>query len=321
MKLLQEPRTAISKQKLNTVIMGYVFDIKRFAVHDGSGIRTTVFLKGCPLRCKWCQNPEGLKATKQIIYMKNKCILCGSCAQASKHQGVQLIDGKIVINRKVKDNWNEIVDSCPTMAMRYDSDLYTVEEIAQELSKDVVFFKRGGGVTISGGEPFMQHEFMLNILKACKQMGIHTAIESSLYVSNAILQNVVPYVDEIFADMKIFDRDLHHKYTGVYNDVIKENIKWLLHSDYADRLIIRMPLIPQMTATSENIAQIAKFISSNYSDVKYEMLNYNPLAKAKYSYLDMDYCFDENPKLYTQAQMDEFYQIALNNGIKNLLKE
>ena len=316
MKLLQEQHTETSKDKI-----GYVFDVKRFAVHDGSGIRTTVFLKGCPLRCKWCQNPEGLKATKQIIYMQNKCIKCKSCMRNSQNHGVSLAKDKIIVNRKVKDDWDRITDSCPTMALCYDSKSYTLAELVDEIKKDKVFFNRGGGITFSGGEPFLQHEFLLDCLKLCKKLGIHTAIETSLYVDTKILEKTLPYVDEIFADMKVFDRTLHYKYTNVYNDVIKTNIAYLLAGNRKDDVIIRTPLIPQMTATAENISQIAKFISSYHSGVKYELLNYNPLAKAKYNYLDIEYCFEDNPKLYMKDEMKYFYDIAIKNGVENLIRE
>lgn len=302
-------------------LIGSVFDIKRFAVHDGSGIRTTVFMKGCPLRCVWCQNPEGLNKQRQILYLTNKCIKCQSCVQKAVNKGIIFSDDKIQLQRNCEEDWEKIIDICPTRALQYDSELYTIDELIKELLKDEAFFKYDGGVTISGGEPLLQHEFTLAVLKACKQYGIHTAIESSLYVNQEILVEFLPYVDQIFADMKIFDNELHHKYTNVDNKIIKNNLKFLLNNTKKDDIIVRTPLIPKMTATQENIAQIANFLSDCYSDVHYELLNYNPLAKAKYNYLDLKYCFEENPKLYSDTQMQMFYRIARQNGIKNLIIE
>lgn len=316
MKSSLEQVTTMSKS-----LIGAVFDIKRFAVHDGSGIRTTVFMKGCPLRCVWCQNPEGLNKQRQILYLANKCIKCQSCVQKAVNKGIIFSDDKIQLQRNCEEDWEKIIDICPTRALQYDSELYTVDELIKELLKDEAFFKYDGGVTISGGEPLLQHEFTLAVLKACKQYGIHTAIESSLYVSQEILVEFLPYVDQIFADMKIFDNELHHKYTNVDNKIIKNNLKFLLNNTKKDDIIIRTPLIPKMTATQENIAQIARFLSDCYSDVHYELLNYNPLAKAKYNYLDLKYCFEENPKLYSSTQMQMFYRIARQNGIKNLIIE
>ena len=298
-----------------------VFDIKRFSTHDGIGIRTTVFLKGCPLRCKWCQNPEGLLPTAQVLYMENKCIHCLSCLNTSKKQGIEVKDRKICLHREKKEDWNTIVDACPTRALQFDSTEYTIEQLVTEIKKDEAFFKREGGVTISGGEPFLQPEGLVALLKACHEEGIHTAIETSLFTDLHWVKQALPYLDQIYADCKVFDTALHQKYTGVKNTLILDNIRFLLQSDKKEHVIIRTPLIPTMTATKENIAAIASFLVSVYPDVHYEILNYNPLAQSKYAYLDMDYCFEDNPKLYTREVMESFYNIARENGIHHLVIE
>ena len=304
-----------------TTSKGVIFDIKRFATHDGNGIRTTVFLKGCPLRCRWCQNPEGLQIQPGILYLETKCMHCMTCANISKNNGITIEDGKIIVHRDVKDNWDDITYMCPTMALSYDSKEYTLEETFNEIFKDEIFFKRGGGITFSGGEPFLQFDFMLEVLKECKRRGIHTAIESSFYTDIEKVKTIVPYLDQIYCDCKLYEEDQHIQYTGVSNKRIKKNIEYLLTSSKKDQVIIRTPLIPEMSATKENIQMISKFISSIYSDVHYEILNYNPLAKSKYAYLDMEYCFEENPPLYTKEEMNEFYEIAQENGIINIVKE
>lgn len=309
-----------SPEQVMTKSKGIVFDIKRFATHDGNGIRTTMFLKGCPLRCKWCHNPEGLKAKPQLLYMENQCIHCQTCVHTSKNKGIECIDGKIVIHRDMEDNWNDIVYMCPTMAVCFDAKEYTFELACEELFKDMAFFTYGGGVTFSGGEPFGQVDFVLELLKECKKRNVHTAIESSFYTDLENVKKVVPYLDQIYCDCKVFDEDKHKKYTGVSNEKIKQNIEYLLTSEHKDKVIIRTPLIPTMTATEDNIEKISLFLSNLYPGVKYELLNYNPLAKSKYSYLDMDYCFEENPELYSKEEMDTFYSIAQNNGIQNLIK-
>lgn len=302
-----------------TTSKGIVFDIKRFATHDGDGIRTTIFLKGCPLRCVWCQNPEGLKATKQILYLENKCMHCQTCVHLSKNQGVECIDGNIHLNRNKVEDWNLIVDMCPTMALTYDSKEYTLETLCNEIFKDEAFFRRGGGITFSGGEPFQQVNFMLDVLKECKKRNIHTAIESSFYTSLENVQKVLPYLDQIYCDCKVFDSPLHKTCTSVDNEIILKNIEYLLTSNVKDKVIIRTPLIPFKNALDENIQEISRYISAIYKDVQYEILNYNPLAKAKYAYLDMAYCFEDNPPLYTKEEMQHFYSIAKENGIKNLI--
>lgn len=301
-----------------TTSSGLVFDIKRFATHDGNGIRTTVFLKGCPLRCAWCQNPEGLSVAKQVLYMDTNCIHCRSCVAACKNQGITFENHKICVHREVEEDWETVIDVCPTNALRFDCQVYSIPELMDEIKKDEAFFKYGGGVTFSGGEPFLQFEFLKEALMECKKLGFHTAIESSFYTKNENVKEVLPYLDQIYCDLKAWNDDEHVAYTKVHNTQIKENISYLLHSDKKEKVIIRTPLIPELTANDQNIDLISNFIVDEYNDVSYEILNYNPLAKAKYKYLDMEYCFEENPKMYSNEQMQHFYDIALKNGVKNL---
>lgn len=304
-----------------TTFKGLIFDFKRFAVHDGQGIRTTVFLKGCPLRCAWCQNPEGLSSQPQILYMESNCIHCKNCVHASKHGGVTSLGDRILVHRDVEDAWDRIVDACPTTAMRFDSKVYTLAEAMAEIRKDVPFFKYGGGLTISGGEPFMQTDFLCALLKAAKKEGIHTAIETTLYTSLENIKRVLPYIDQWYCDCKCLDDDLHQSYTKVHVTPILENIRFLLQSECKDKVIIRTPLIPEMTGTKDTVCRIASFLVSCYEGVHYELLNYNPLAKSKYDYLDMEYCFEKNPTLYTNEEMNVFYDIARDSGIKHLIIE
>ena len=147
-----------------TTSKGYIFDFKRFATHDGQGIRTTVFLKGCPLHCAWCQNPEGLSPKPEIMYMPNNCIHCLCCVHASKHKGVTFTGHRICVDRSQPEDWHAIVDACPTTAMRFDAKQYTVDQAMKEVRKDKAFFKYGGGLTISGGEPFMQAKKVVKLL-------------------------------------------------------------------------------------------------------------------------------------------------------------
>lgn len=299
---------------------GYIFDFKRFAMHDGKGIRTTIFFKGCPLRCVWCQNPEGLAPQPQIVYMENTCLHCGCCVKASQEQGVTLRQNTICVQREAKEDWAKLVDACPTRSLRLDAASYTVEEVVRIACKDAPFFAYGGGVTISGGEPFYQPAFLLAILQALKAQGIHTALETSLYTSRETLMAVLPYVDQLYADIKLYDAALHQRYCGVDNALILENIAYVL-AQRPQTTIIRTPLIPHMSATQDNIHAIASFLAACSPDVSYELLNYNPLAKAKYAMVGKTYCFEDNPKLYREAEMERFYDMARQAGIHNLIKE
>ncbi|EKQ52277.1 MULTISPECIES: glycyl-radical enzyme activating protein [unclassified Clostridium] len=303
-------------------LTGRIFDIRRFSTHDGDGIRTTIFLKGCPLKCVWCQNPEGISPKGHLIHFENKCINCDLCVKNCSNKSVIQENNKIcVVQDKCTDEENKVVtDICPTGALTMDSKNYTLDEVIEIALKDKAFFKYGGGVTLSGGEPLFQKEFTIALLKRLKEAGINTAIETSLFVPSEYIIEALPYLDIIFADLKVFDDDKHKAFTGVSNELIKKNIRLILESNKKDAVIIRTPLIPQFTATNNNIHNISGYISSIYSKVRYELLNYNPLAKAKYNLLDnLDYCFEENPKMYTDEEMKEFYNAAYSAGIKNLI--
>jgi len=304
-------------------LTGRIFDIRRFSTHDGEGIRTTIFLKGCPLKCVWCQNPEGISLEEQLIHFENKCINCDLCIKNCSNKSVIRENNKIcVVQDKCTDEQNKIVtDICPTGALTMNSKNYTLDEVIEIALKDKAFFKYGGGVTLSGGEPLYQKKFVVLLLKMLKEAGINTAIETSLFVPTEYIIEALPYLDTIFADLKVFDNDKHKIFTGVGNELIKKNIKFILESNKKDNVIIRTPLIPQFTANKSNIHDISGYISSIYSKVRYELLNYNPLAKSKYNLINnLDYCFEENPKMYTETQMEEFYDIAYSAGIRNLVK-
>lgn len=298
-----------------------VFDIKRFAVHDGDGIRTTVFFKGCHLRCRWCQNPEGLEARQQPVYLKNQCIHCGICARLARPGQLEWKAGQPVLNHSWPGNFDEIVDTCPSAAIRYDSTPYDLDSLMAKIREDEVFFKGDGGVTFSGGEPFLQGHFLEEILKRCKAEGLHTAIESSFHADPALVKACAPYLDRIYADVKILDAAGHKAATGRDNRQILENIGWLLESSqHRDKVIIRTPLIPGYSATEENVAAIASWISSKYPDVKYELLNYNPLASAKYEMTGRQYQLPVH-KMFTEDQMERFRECARQHGVRNLVLE
>lgn len=300
-------------------IKGNIFDIKRFATHDGHGIRTTVFLKGCPLKCVWCQNPEGIKLERQVLHFRNKCIKCGICVKNAKDSGVEMSNHGIILHREANEDWDKLVYLCPTNALQFDSKEYSVDALMHEIDKDRIFYRDTGGVTFSGGEPFYQFEFLYEALKQCKEENIHTAIETTLSTSSERMIEVLPYLDQIYVDIKIMKDENHKQFVGASNKQILTNIKYLLTSEYKDKVIIRTPLIPGITASKENIEAIVKYIIQLYPEVKYELLNYNPLAQAKYDYIDEKYYFKENPKQYSQDKMNEFYNLVVMSGLKNLI--
>lgn len=295
-----------------------VFDIKRFAVHDGAGIRTTVFFKGCPLRCKWCQNPEGLTINRRPLYFKSSCIHCRRCEQAAKKGQIVYKDDRPWFNLTFED-FDSVIKACPSGAIRYDSTWYDVETLVDKIKEDMVFFRHGGGVTFSGGEPLMQKDFLVEILKRCQQEGIHTAMETTVYAPLDLVKRVMENLDQVYIDCKLFDSKLHKQSTGVENEQILKNIQWVLQSKHKDKVIIRTPLIPGYTATKDNLASIAEYISGIYPKVSYELLNYNPLAESKYELVEKEYPLGKQ-KMFTKEEMNHFYKVVQTHGIEHLIK-
>ncbi|ONI46718.1 glycyl radical-activating protein [Candidatus Epulonipiscium fishelsonii] len=309
---------------MQTSDVGLIFDFQRFSTHDGDGIRTVIFFKGCPLKCSWCQNPEGISPKQNLIFRKNKCIGCETCLNTCSNSSIIKENNniKVVLDKTELSESLKLVDICPTNALVMDSMYYTLDDAMAKVLKDKPFFKYNGGVTLSGGEIFFQINFVIDLLKRLKEEWINTAIETSLFTSSDNLNKILPLVDTIFADFKIFDDILHQQYTKVSNRLIKSNLELILNSEHKHKLIVRTPMIPDITTTAENIEKISSYIFNLYNDVKYEILNYNPLAIAKYNLVeDLKFCFEkDNPSLYTKEEMQTFYNISEKVGIKNLIK-
>jgi pyruvate formate lyase activating enzyme len=260
---------------------GMIFDIMRFAVHDGPGIRTTLFLKGCPLRCVWCQNPEGLCLQKQLWWFKNKCIFCRKCLPVCPESVRAAVDGEIRIDRRSCVKCGKCVEICPTGAMAFDGCDISVENAVTELEKDRVFYETsGGGITLSGGDPLFQHEFAESVLRGCKAVRLHTAVETSLTAEWGAIEKMLPVTDLWICDLKEIDSDKHREFTGQPNERIFENFKQLAGCG-AD-MLVRIPLIPGFTDRDENVQGIAAFVRSVRNDLEIELMNYNPLAPNKY---------------------------------------
>ncbi|MFZ0281788.1 MAG: glycyl-radical enzyme activating protein [Bacteroidales bacterium] len=270
---------------------GVIFNIKRFSVHDGPGIRTSVFLKGCPLKCVWCHNPEGIESDITIWYNRNICISCGQCAETCPNKALSVHPSEnnfIEIDRSLCKLTGDCVKTCPTGAIEFTGIVTGIDEIMNEIRKDILFYqKSGGGVTISGGEPAFQPEFCLGILKACKAENISTAIETCLYCDREVFETLLNYVDLFIVDMKIFDEVQHEKYTGRSNNIIKDNLEYL--SGTGKEIIVRIPLIEGITDSVTNLNSIADFVHGLNGGIRIEHLNYNPLAKSKYQKLGIAY--------------------------------
>ena len=239
----------------------------------------------------------------------------------SKKNQIKYENNRPYFNLQYEGTFDNLVKACPGNAIRYDSEAYDIKQLMEKIKEDRVFFRDDGGVTFSGGEPLMQGEFLYEILKACQEEKIHTAIETTMYGSLELIKKIFPYLDLIYIDLKVFDEKRHMELTNVSSKMIKQHIEYILESEYRNKVIIRTPLIPTMTATDHNIKSIANFLVNIYPEVKYELLNYNPLAFAKYELVDLEYEVDKQLKMFDKEQMEHFHQLVYQTGLKNLIIE
>jgi pyruvate formate lyase activating enzyme len=274
---------------------GLIFKIKRFSVHDGPGIRTTVFLKGCPLNCIWCHSPEGISPGISIWHNSSSCIACGQCILACPVNALELIPGKennVVINRELCEISGSCVSICPANAMRFTGFLSTVADIIDEIMKDMVYYDAsGGGVTLTGGEPLFQPGFTAAILQACKAEHIHTAIETSLFSERNAIDLVLPHTDLFIADLKLFDPAVHLTYTGKSNSIIKENFKYI--ADTGKQIVVRIPMINSITDTEDNLDKLTDLVNNINNNISIERISYNPLAVNNYKKLGIPFLLED----------------------------
>ncbi|SIQ15976.1 glycerol dehydratase, cobalamin-independent, small subunit [Alkalispirochaeta americana] len=303
-------------------ITGRVFDIKRFALHDGPGIRTTAFLKGCPLACRWCQNPEGIPRTPLLFYHREQCIRCRRCIAVCPEGALSAREDQpdganpdfITIDRSLCRGCGLCIEACPTRALTWDSSLYTVEELFQELQKDRVFFDTsGGGITLSGGEPLAQPEFVQALLERCLAEGLHTALETTLQTSRAVLERVLPLTKLFLADLKLADSEEHRRFTGVENQQILDNARFL--ADRKAPILFRLPLIPKTTTSHDNISGIARFVKSLPGNYSLELINFNPLASGKYRMLGQPYPYADYTAPLPETEVEALAALVRAQGV------
>lgn len=273
---------------------GRVFSIEEFSVYDGPGIRTTVFLKGCPLRCSWCHNPEGQSAQREVVRSANGCVHCGMCEKYAEHA-----DGRIRYTE-------ESISHCPRHLLRESGKDYTPEELVSLLLKNEEILKNGG-ITFSGGEPLMQHEFVLACFSLLEGR-LHRALQTSGYCEPSVFRTVAERTDYFLFDIKLLDEREHIRYVGASNRNILENFRYLASS--GKNFTVRVPLIPSVTDTEENTEAIAVFLQS-CSVSAVELMPYNKLAGSKYALVGRTYTpdFDPTVPVCLRTELFEHYGI------------
>lgn len=263
---------------------GIIFNIQRYSIHDGPGIRTTVFFKGCPLECFWCQNPESQRRKPEIFLDKENCTCCGLCVAVCPTGASALTDGHSVIERRKCEGCGDCVEKCINDARTLIGKYVTVNEIVQEVLRDKKYYDNsGGGVTLSGGEPLYQPEFARSILKSCKQSGLHTAIETCGYAPWSTMEKLLEYTDLVLYDIKCIDPKKHRDATRQSNELILENAKKLAR---CIPMRVRVPLISGFNDFPQEVRAILNFVKKELGTVEIDLLPYNKLGECKYRRLD-----------------------------------
>ena len=301
---------------------GFIFNIQRFSTEDGPGIRTTVFFKQCPLNCIWCHNPESILKERQLEWFKHKCIGCNTCIDVCKYKALSFKESGLVIERELCISCGDCSDECPSTALHMWGEYWDLDDLYSEIQKDKVYYTQSnGGITVSGGEPTVQSEFILKFLKICKENSIHTTLDTCGYAPEHIYKNLLPYVDLVLFDIKEIDSEKHQRFTNISNDLILKNAIWIAEYliDNNKQLWVRTPIIPNYTATEENIKGIGDFIVNELNNVpeRWDLLSFNRLCSEKYSRLDLDWSLKNEP-LMGKNEMEHFLKIAQSTGVKNL---
>lgn len=265
---------------------GVIFDIQGYSIHDGPGIRTTVFLKGCPLRCVWCQNPESHRSLPDVLFTAEQCKGCGRCVPVCPERAIRLEGGRSVTDRRLCRGAGACTQACPNEARAIIGRWTDVDEVFEAVAADSMFYRdSGGGVTLSGGEPLAQPEFSAGILRKCREAGIHTALDTCGYAPWEVLELVLRHVDLVLYDLKHMDAGEHQRLTGVSNDLILDNAR-RIHRELSIPMLARMALVPGFNDSPENLDRTARCVAEELSPaVPVHLLPYHRLGEAKWERL------------------------------------
>jgi pyruvate formate lyase activating enzyme len=270
------------------MLSGSVFNIQRFSIQDGPGIRTTVFMKGCPLRCLWCSNPESQSTFPEVAHGDSLCNKCSRCVEVCEVQAISLTDSGVGIDRKTCTGCGKCVEVCIPGALKVYGEEMSVEKVYQEVVKDRLFYQNsGGGVTAGGGEPLSQADFVAELFKRCQDAGIHTCLDTCGYATPGVWEKVLPYTNLVLFDVKLMDPSVHRRVTGKSNEKILHSLKLVAAAGVP--VIVRIPVIPGINDSQENITDIAYYVAGLNGLREVNLLPYHRFGESKYAMLDRHY--------------------------------
>ncbi len=294
-----------------------IFNIQRYSLHDGAGLRSTVFFKGCSLHCPWCSNPESQKASPELMFESSKCIACHDCLTASDNGEMELFEGKVTMNPRRRQNTESFRDLCPTKALQIIGQTQSAEEICRIVLKDRAFYERsGGGVTLSGGEPLLQADLCREVAKKLKKENIHISIETCLHVPWKNIKMMLPYVDEFLCDVKHCDPIVFREQTGGDLNLILDNLKKLSESGADIRA--RVPIIYGFNHDEKTVEGILDIVESNEAIRAVDYMPYHPLGAGKYESLGREYSLPghimDNEEIENYIKITELRKIPVTIG-------
>lgn len=267
---------------------GTIFDIKRFAIHDGPGVRTTVFLKGCPLTCWACHNPEGQLAKPELFVRSERCNLCRDCLEVCRPGAISLDGDQLMVARDKCDSCGSCAEVCLPGALEMAGREVSVAEVMREIEKDVLYYdESGGGATFSGGEPMAQPEFLQELLEECRERSISTAVDTSGHSPRHLVESIQPLVDLFLFDLKLIDEGRHWSFTGLSNEPVIENLRLLAQVDAA--VVVRFPLLSGVNDDEDNVDRLGQLVSSLPVQYPIDILPYHRIGRDKYARLGRDY--------------------------------
>ena len=296
---------------------GIIFSIQRYSTEDGPGIRTTVFMKGCSLRCSWCQNPEGLSKEPDLVWYQTRCVAALECLKVCQEEALKLTEEGMSIDREKCTRCGECVKACPAGALELIGKRYNTEELLDEVLRDRAFYeKSNGGVTFGGGEPMLQVDFLEDVLPKLKEINIHVAIDTCGAVPWKYFERIIDHVDLFLFDLKLLDEKKFREYTRGDIGLVTDNARQI--SSRKIPMWVRTPIIPGYTDDEENIRSISEFIVRNLPTAqRYDLLSFNNMGKSKYERLGMNWELKDVP-LIEKGDMEEFKKIAEGTGLSNV---